>query len=496
MGQLGRVPLPSLFDLSTERLRHEAQRAGTLGLLTRGIDVFFQTVALIILARLLTPAEFGVFAMVTPFVWIVMHVGDLGLGAALTQQTSLNSEEASGVFFVNMAAGFCFAFGFLVCSPLIGAFYRDPRAGELASVLSVLFLIAGFTGVHVALLRRALRFEVLLYAQLIASAVSASVAVVLALKGAGYWALAARAIVDPLVYSISVWSSGCWFPVRPSWGETTRSLLRVGRFSMGYALMLVAGRQADQVLIGWRYGSAELGPYSLASRLFSLPVQLLSLPIGNVVIPTLSRLRSEPERLKTWYTMILKALTLVAFPLFAILTTCAEDVVRLFAGPQWSQSVSILVLLGPVGALQIAAITGDWLMYSQGQANRVFRWACISTAVYIIAFVLGLPFGRRGVAAGFLIANILLFIPGLAYALRQTPIGLLDALRAMVPGVALAIASSAVSYEVLVALLPERPTVLRLAAVAVAVGALFAATVFGLYGRAVMLGISRMREAK
>jgi len=492
----GKLPLPSLFDLSTERLRYEAQRAGTLGLLTRGIDFFFQTIALIILARLLTPAEFGVFAMVTPFVWIVMHVGDLGLGAALTQQTSLNPGEASAVFFVNMAAGVCFALAFLVCSPLIGAFYGDPRAAEIASALSALFLIAGFTGVHVALLRRALRFEILLYAQLIASAVSSAVAVALALKGAGYWALAARAIVDPLVYSISVWSSGCWFPGRPIWGETTRSLLRVGRFSMGYALMLVAGRQTDQVLIGWRYGSAELGPYSLAYKLFSLPSQLLSLPVGNVVIPTLSRLRDDPERLKTWYTKILKALTLVAFPVFAILTTCADDVVRLFAGPQWRQSVAILVLLGPVGALQIAAATGDWLMYSQGQANRVFRWACITTAVYIMGFFVGLPFGGRGVAAGFLIANILLFIPGLAYALRQTPIRLLDALRAMVPGVALALASSAVSYEVLVALLPERPAALRLAAIAVAVGVLFAATVFGLYGRDLMVDLARMREAK
>jgi PST family polysaccharide transporter len=268
--------LRSLFDLSTERLRYEAQRAGTLGVLARGIDFCFQTVALIILARLLTPAEFGVFAMVTPFVWIVMHVGDLGLGAALTQQTSLTSGEASAVFVVNMTAGIFFAFVFLICSPLIGVFYGDPRVPELAAVLSVLFVIAGFKGVHVALLRRALRFEVLLYAQLIASAVSTTVAIALALKGAGYWALAARAIVDPFVYSIAVWSSGCWFPGRPCWGETTRSLLRVGRFSMGYALMLVAGRQADQVLIGWRYGSTDLGPYSLAYRLFSLPSQQLS----------------------------------------------------------------------------------------------------------------------------------------------------------------------------------------------------------------------------
>jgi hypothetical protein len=113
-----------------------------------------------------------------------------------------------------------------------------------------------------------------------------------------------------------------------------------------------------------------------------------------------------------------------------------------------------------------------------------------------MGFFVGLPFGGRGVAAGFLIANILLFIPGLAYALRQTPIGLLDALRAMVPGVALALASSAVSYEVLVALLPERPAALRLAAIAVAVGVLFAATVFGLYGRDLMVDLARMREAK
>src|SRR5262249_3474808 len=160
--------------------------------------------------------------------------------------------------------------------PLIGLLYHDHRVSEVAAVLSLTFVFSGLAAVQRALLRRALRFDVLLRAQIAASAVSSLVAILFAFYGAGYWALVARALSDPLIYAIIIWRSSGWMPGQAQWDDTTKFLLRYGRYDIQAILLYALGRQSDGVLIGWRFGSGELGPYALATRLFVLPVDQLS----------------------------------------------------------------------------------------------------------------------------------------------------------------------------------------------------------------------------
>jgi len=428
-----------LFQISSDRLRHDAQRASVLNLVARGIDFAFQFASMAILARLLTPADFGLFAMATPFVWIFMTFGDLGLAAALLQQRDLNERQASAVFFVNLSAGLACGGLFLLTSPLLGWFYGDPRVTQVAEVLSIMFVLSGFTAVQQALLRRVLLFDALLRAQIASSVISSTAAVLAALEGVGYWALAIRATVDPLIYAIVVWVSAGWVPTRAEWDGTTRALLRYGTYSIGSSLIYSLGRHANNILIGWRFGSAELGPFALANRLFLLPVQQISWPLGNVMVPTLSRLRDDPDRLKRWYLKLLRLVTFVSFPPLFSLAISADDVVYVIAGPQWGLAADILRLLGPVGALQVGYATTDWLMRSEGQGNRFFRWTAIDAATSLVGCILGLPWGVIGVAAGLATANVLLFFPSFAYAARGRPIQFVEVLGAMLPSAVLAV---------------------------------------------------------
>jgi|SRR5262252_903698 len=423
----------ALFHVSSGRLRHDAQRASLLNLAARGTDFFFQFVTMTILARLLTPADFGVFAMATPFVWILMTFGDLGLAAAVLQQHELKEGQASAVFRVNLWAGLACGGLFLLASPLLGSFYGDPQVTQVAAALSIMFVFSGFTAVQQALLRRALLFDALLRAQIAASVVSSVVAVVFALKGAGYWALTIRTLADPLIYSVVVWTSTGWIPTRAEWDDTTKALLRYGRYCIGSSLIYSVGRHANNVLIGWRYGSAALGPFALANRLLVLPAQQIAWPVGQVMIPTLSRLRDDPDTLKRWYLKLLRLVTFVSFPPLFSLAICADDVVYVIVGPQWSHAADILRLLSPVAALQVGYATTDWLMRSQGKADRLFRWTAIDAATSFLGCILGLPWGAIGVAAGLAVAGLLLFLPSFAYAAKGTTIRLTDALKAMLP---------------------------------------------------------------
>jgi PST family polysaccharide transporter len=422
-----------LFEISSRGLKRDTQRASVLNLSGRGIDLVFQFAVLTVLARLLAPADFGVFAMATAFLWITMNFSDLGLAMALLQQRDLNERQASAVFRVNLLAGLAFAGLFLVSSPLIGMFYHDPRVTQVAAVLSVTFVLSGLNAVQLTLLRRALRFDVLLRAQIAASVVSSIAGITLALMGAGYWALTARALAEPLIYAVVAWSSSGWLPGRAEWDQTTKLLLRYGGYYLGFNLLSSVGRQADSILVGWRFGSTELGSYTLATRLFYFPVVQISWPLSNVMIPALSRLRDNPERLKRWYLKLVQLMSFVAFPPLFSLTICADDVVYLIAGPQWAKAADILRVLGPIAALQVSAATVDWLMLSQGQARRSLLLEAIRTTIYLVCVVLGLPWGAIGVAVGLAAANMLLFTPGIAYAARGTSIRLVDVLKALVP---------------------------------------------------------------
>jgi PST family polysaccharide transporter len=472
-----------LFQTSTERLKHRAQRASIFNLAARGIDFTFQFVSLIVLARLLTPADYGVFAMVMPFVWLLITFNDLGLASAVLQQPDLTERQASAIFRVNALAGVSFAGHLLLGSPLIGSFYGDPRVTHISAILSLVVVVSGFTAVQQALLRRALLFEVLLRAQIASSGTSSVVAVILAWNGAGYWALVARTLVDPLIYSIVAWVSAPWWPRHADWGDATKTLLRLGRYYLGSTILYSITRQADSVLIGWRYGSAELGPYALAYRLFFLPIQQITWPLGHVMVPTLSRLRDDPDRLKRWYLKLLRLVTFAAFPPFLSLVICADDIVRVVVGPQWGTAAEILRLLAPVGAVLTAYSTCDWLLRARGLADRSFRWTVVSTSVCLLGYILGLPWGAIGVASGLAVANLILALPGFMYAIKGTTIQLTDSVRAILPCVALAILAVGSAWVLKHHIAEDWHPITRLLATGVTIALIMACGWTLLYGR-------------
>lgn len=472
-----------LLQISNEELKRDARRASITNLAGRAIDLLFQFGILIILARLITPADFGVFVMATSFLWITLTFSDLGLGTAVLQQQQLTEGHASALFQVNLATGLAFALLFLAASPLFGLFYHDARVAHVAAVLSLAFVISGLTAVQLALLRRALKFGVLLRAQIIASAVSSVAAVVLALMGYGYWALTVRALADPLVYSILAWRSSGWLPGRAKWDETTKTLLRYGGHNLGFTLLSSIGRQADSILVGWRFGSVELGAYALASRLFYLPLVHAAWPLGYVMIPTLGRLQNDPDRLRRWYAKLLRMVTFATLPPMCSLALCADDVVYLVAGPQWTKAAEILRVLGPVGALHVASATIDWLLLSQGHARRSLIWEAVRTTSSLVCIALGLPWGPIGVAVGLAASTLVLFPPSFAYATKGTSIRLVDIAHALLPSFAAALVTVSAVLVVTVFVAQDWNPIARLLATGAVIAGIMICAAAVIYGR-------------
>lgn len=437
----------SPFSFSTQNLKKRVASAAALNISSRIAGLLVQTVTTLVLARLLPPGDFGLVGMAMPIIVVFTIFGNLGLAMGVLQKEDLTGEQLSSLFYMNVGVSTVLAAFVTLVAPFAADFYDTPQVEPIVIIFASIILCSGLTTLQTTLLQRNLRYGVLFLAELISNLAASGLAVWMALNGFGYMSLVWRTPVQMILYGIVVWLASGWSPGRPDLSEGTRALMRFGGFTMLFRLLNTFGRQGDNVLIGWRYGHTELGPYAIAYRIFFMPVQTLISPLSNVMIVSLARLRSEPERYARWYLSVLKIATLVALPPFLALSVCADDLVSLLLGDQWAAAAPILRWLLPTGALHVSYVSIGWLMLSSGHADRQFRWELVATPAYLLSFVLGLPWKAEGVAMAYAITNVLLFIPGFAYAIRGTAIRLTDILAALAPG----FATSAVLVGVLIA---------------------------------------------
>jgi PST family polysaccharide transporter len=200
------------------------------------------------------------------------------------------------------------------------------------------------------------------------------------------------------------------------------------------------------------------------------------------MVPTLSRLRDDPERLKRWYLKLLQLMSFAAFPPFFSLVICADDVVRVVAGPQWDEAVEIVRLLAPLGALMTAYSTCDWLLRARGYADRSFWLTVVNTVVCVSSYVVGLPWGAIGVASGLAVANIILFLPGFIYATRGTTIRLTDSLQAMLPSLGVTFVAVLATWLLRVYVADTWIPIVRLLATGAVIGTIMGCGWLVLYG--------------
>jgi PST family polysaccharide transporter len=279
--------------------------------------------------------------------------------------------------------------------------------------------------------------------ELTAQIAAATVAVALAWGTAlGCWALVAQAWASAAVGLVLTWQASGWRPGRvANWGSV-RGALGLGLNLTGFNLVNYFHRQFDNVLIGWRWGAAELGHYTRAYGLLLLPLSLVNGPTSSAVIPALSRVQHEPERWRALYLAALSAVVLTSSLITALLVATAEPLIAVLFGPAWSQSAQIFECLALSMFAATPLNTTGWIHVSTGRTDRMLRWGLAATPVIVLAFVFGLPFGTASVALAYSIAMWVIAIPGMAFAARGTAVGLADMLRVVVPLSAVGVASA------------------------------------------------------
>ena len=407
-------------DSDFSKVRRLAVRGAGAAMISQASGLVVQMVATIVLARLLTPADFGLVTMVTTFSLLVSNFGLNGFTEAVLQREHIDHHLASNLFWISVGCGLVLTGGFAACGTLMARFYGAPLVAHIALGISLTIFITSTYVVHVALLMRGMYFTAVSANDIVARIVSVAVSVVLAWAGWGYWALVAGTVAQPLSVSIGAWMLCRWIPGRPKrvpgTGEMVRFGINVyGRFTLNYF-----SRNVDNLLVGWRFNAQSLGFYKKAYDLFAMSAVVQSLT--SVAVSALRRLRQDSEKYKNYLLSAIAVAAFLGMGVGADMTLIGKDVILVLLGPKWEPAGRIFTYFGPGFGMMFLYGTHGWIHLSIGRPDRWLRWGLIEFVVTTGLFVVALPWGPVGIATMWSVSLWALTVPSIWYAGR--PIGL------------------------------------------------------------------------
>ena len=423
----------NLFDTThlQSDIKKRSLRSGAVTISAQGIMFVLQLGSTMILARILSPQDYGINAMAVTISGFASMFSSLGLSTATVQRADINHEQVSTLFWINAAIGLLLTLIIAAISPAAAWFYKTPEMLWVMLSLSVTFTISGLSVQHSALLTRQMKFYSLAKISVLSSFAGIVVAIITGYYGFGYWALVFNSLTNVVVITIGTWLACKWIPGKPSRSAGVGSMIKFGSDLVGFNVINYFSRNLDNVLIGRYHGSGALGLYSKAYQLLMMPITNLRNPMTSVAMPALSRLQNEPEQYRTYYLKCVSLLAFVSMPLVAFMFVCSEHLINLLLGPQWQGANEIFKILAIAAFIQPFSGTTGMVLISTGRSRLYLFLGLFGAIVICLSFVSGLPWGPKGVATGYVIANYILLFPIFFYTFKNTSISIGDVLSAV-----------------------------------------------------------------
>ncbi len=379
-----------------------------------------------VLGRLLDPKDFGLVGMVTAVIGVLNLLKDFGLSTATVQRATVSRDQLSTLFWINLLVGTFLGALSLAMAPALAAFYHDPRIVAVTAVMAAGFLFNGAGVQHSALLQRQMRFTTLAVLDTVSLLLSTAAGMGIAAAGYGYWALVGTAVTAPAIFTTCVWLVTAWVPGRPRKDAGIRSMMRFGGTATLNSVVVYIGYNLEKVLLGRFWGEEALGVYGRAYQLTNIPTDNLNSAAAGVAFAALSRLQDDPKRLRSYFLKGYSLILALTLPITIGCALFADDLILILLGPKWKDVAPILRLLAPTILIFAVINPLGWLLFSLGRVGRSLKIAFVIVPLVIAGYVLGLPYGPKGVALGYSLAMILWVIPHIAWCLHGTGIFLRD----------------------------------------------------------------------
>lgn len=380
-----------------------------------------QLAQLSVLARFLTPDDFGVMAIMMVVIGFLQAFTDMGISNAIIHRQDVSHSQLSSLYWVNIAAGLAMFALTALLSPVVAVFYAQPRIVSLLLPLSLVFVLVAVGDQYRVLCQKDLQFSRIAKIETIAALGSFLIAVPMATKGYGAHSLVMATLVNAGVSSALFIITGLRWHYRPALvyrHSELKGFYAFGLFQMGEKSINYFNTQFDIILIGRLLGAESTGIYHIAKTLAMRLVSAINPIVVRVILPLMARFQDDPQAIKKIYLKIISYLAVVTFPAFAALAVLAEPLILLLFGPQWIDAVPILQILSIYMLVRSTGNPVGSLLLARGRAGLGFCWNLGLFVMIPVIVVLGSYWGTTGVAVALLLMSLALLLPSWYYLVR------------------------------------------------------------------------------
>ena len=399
----------------------------------------------LVLARLLTPSDYGIIGMIMVFISLSGLLVDGGLSAALIQKKEPTSEDYSTVFYWELMLGVFFYITLFLTAPAVADFYHMPLLSTVLRVQAIILIINAFRSIQTNQLVKQLHFRRLALFHLTATSIGAVTGIVMAFWGFGVWSLVAKNLIDSFSLSLLLWIKSTWRPLYVFSKNSFKELFSYGSLMLLSNLTDSLVFHVQSLIIGRVFSAKDLGFYTQARLLHAIPAETIPRVVNQVMFPVYSSLQDNNEKVVTAFKKSIHALVFFNFPLMLLLTVIAEPLIVFLYSDKWVESVPYFQILCFGGMLYGLNSNNVSVIKSLGKSNYIFITTLIKRGTTLLLIFIGLQFGIFGIVIGYTISLYLYFPINAYFTGRLTGYGILKQVRDIGPNYLLSVAVALVT---------------------------------------------------
>lgn len=433
-----------------------------------------------ITARLIPPAEYGIFALAMPVVAVGLSLTNFGLPQAIVQQKTITHAEVSTLFWANAGFASLGALAIFASAGWAAEIFHQPEVANVYRVTSIVVVLAAILGQYGAMMRRRLQIAQFEALMLIGEAAGVAVAVATALMGWSYWALVAQQIaVQGVPVVLAVTRIG-WLPSGPHkarLGEVTGAL-SFGGYIAGMGIMNRLMSYTGTLIAGAQLGTTAAGLYGRAVRIGNIPPLRIMQPLSGTIMPALSRLQDDPEAMRAMFVRMISRANLLLVPVAVIMAAGAAPIVTILLGPKWTEATPLMFWMSLM-TLRASANHGlRYALLAHGKSREIFFNTLARFIVVIATLYFSAPYGLVTMTASYMLVETFITLPMMMHlALRFTPLNFGCILRASLDGMVFAVVLTAALIIFVNPWLSREPALVQLIGICLLTGLAYAGRV-------------------
>jgi PST family polysaccharide transporter len=451
---------------------------------------------LLLLARILGPEQYGLVTLAATIALLGQMLLGETFSQSLIQQKDLAPAHSSSLFWLLAGLGTFSAICLFCSASLLATLFSQPAVTPILQALAPLLLFSALQAVPVALLRRELNFRAVFAASTTATLLGGSAALALAMAGFGLWSLVANLLIQNAVSAITIWRRSGF---KPSLGFSRAHLAALWSYAQYSFLLRLAAfiaNQSPRLIVGYLFGPAVLGSFSLGLRLIEMIHQLLVLPAANVVLPMISKIRDNPQRLEGAILGATHMTAVLGAAVYFSLAATAPIAIPLLFGQRWLASIQVIQILCFFGVILSCGQIWQSVLGGLGRPDIALRTTCAAAVANVGALLLSMEWGPAAAAGAFVFRGYvtLPFMPLVIARLAGIP-----ATRqygVFLPIIAAALLMTAAELAVMKLLGPALPAPVLLAAILAAGAVMYGAVLFALDRQALQKALAMLKHLK